>query len=679
MVENPLLRNWSTPHGAIPFDKISFENYEPAIDVTLKKAYDEINAICANEDTPAFDNVIKALEHSGDALDRVLNVFYPLLSANSNESMMKLSLKVSEKLSEFNTFVLLNETLWEKVEYVWEHRLSYNLNAEEKMLLYETYDNFASNGARLKSEGREEFRNIKAELGQLTTLFGQNVQRERNTYEIELDDSDCDGLPETVVAQLKENAVERRSEKPYLMTLEQPLYMAFMKYASNRALREKVYRLYNSCNTAGEFSNVDIVKRVVCLRSRLAKLLGYSTFADMKLRRTMAKTSAAVYRLLDNLAKSYRPKQLKEFDELKAFARQNFNFKEDLKPWDYSYLAHKLKAESYNVDEEELRPYFELSNTIKGVFGLANRLYGISFREASDIPVYHRDVKVYEVIDEDGSYLGILYADFFPRPSKRPGAWMTNFKEQWIDDEGNDSRPHVSIVMNLTKPTSDRPSCLTPTEVETFLHEFGHALHGLFARTKFKSLSGTNVYRDFVELPSQFNENFIRCKEFINSFAEHYITKEKMPEELIDRFLASSRFGAGYACLRQLNFGYLDMIWHNMTDTSDIDLVEIEKRATDGIEMFEPVGGTMISTQFSHIFSGGYAAGYYSYKWSEVLDADAFSVFEKEGYFNKNAAKRFRDNILSQGGTREPEILYAEFKGSEPTTDALLKRDGLMC
>ncbi|MDE7396288.1 MAG: M3 family metallopeptidase, partial [Muribaculum sp.] len=453
-------------------------------------------------------------------------------------------------------------------------------------------------------------------------------------------------------------------------------YMAFMKYSTRGDLREKFYRLYNGRNIKGEYSNLDILAEIADTRRQIANLFGYETYADYALERTMAEKKENVMSLLNQLTEAYIPAQQREFKEIEEFAANLEGHPVSLNAWDYSYYANKLKEAKYSYNEEELRPYFELSNVIKGVFGLATKLYGLQFTENNNIQVYHPDVKAYDVTDSDGKFIGVIYTDFFPRESKRPGAWMTAFREEYEDESGNQVRPHVTIVMNFTQPTDTKPSLLTPYEVSTFLHEFGHALHGLLADTKYASLSGTNVYRDFVELPSQFNENYLRQKEFLDGFATHYITGEPIPQTLVDKIAETSQFGAGYACLRQLSFGLTDMAWHTIT-APVTDPVEFEIKASEKVSMFPTVEGCLFSPQFSHIFSGGYAAGYYSYKWAEVLDADAFSVFEKNGLFDAETAKSFRDNVLSRGGTEHPMTLYKRFRGQEPTIDALLKRDGI--
>lgn len=675
--ENPLFRKFDTVHGTVPFDKISVTDYELAIDRGIKLGLEEVEAICNNRAYPDFDNTIVALENSGKELDRVLNVFYPLMSALSDDEMMAISMRVTPKLSDYSTAISLNPRLWERIKQVYDNRDKFNLDAEDSMLLQRTYDSFARNGALLQGENRETYRKLSSELSELTTIFGQNVLKEMNTYEIWLEKKDLTGLPEGVVEAAAFAARQKGKDGEYLFTLAQPTYMAFMKYSDRRDLREKMYRLYMGRNLKGEYSNVEVMKRIADVRRQIANLLGYKTYADYALKNTMAETPDNVYNLLNQLRDAYRPAQQAEFKEIIDFAsnddRQPIS---DLKPWDYSYYANKLKQAKYDYDEEALRPYFELNNVIQGVFGLATKLYGLTFVENGDIPVYHPEVKAFEVKDKDGSYLGVIYTDFFPRDSKRPGAWMTDFKPQYIDAEGHNSRPHVSIVMNFTKPTETKPSLLTPYEVETFLHEFGHALHGLLADTKYASLSGTNVYRDFVELPSQFNENYLTQKEFLDGFARHYQTDEPIPQNLVDKIIESSQFGAAYQCMRQLNFGLVDMAWHSIEKPVD-DAVAFEVEAGKSVEMFDPVEGTLMSPQFSHIFSGGYAAGYYSYKWAEVLDADAFAKFIENGIFDQKSADDFRKNVLMKGGTEHPAVLYKRFRGQDPTIDALLVRDGI--
>lgn len=676
MADNTLLQDFNTPFGTVPFDSINNSQYEEAIDAGIAKALQGVEAICNQRSVPDFDNTIVALERNGKDLERALSVFFNLLSANSDDEMMEISLRVSPKLSDYSTSIALNERLWQRIKQVYDNRDKFNLSDEDKMLLQTTYDSFALNGANLQGDDRETYRALSAELSELTTKFGQNVLKELNTYEIWLNEEDLAGLPADIVAQAAADASEKGRDGEYLFTLQQPTYVAVLKYSDRPDLRERFYRLYNSRNTKGEYSNMENMKRIAELRRQIANLLGSETFAGHHLKRTMAETPANVYDLLDRLRDAYMPAMKKEMAELIQFASDTEGRPVEIKPWDYSYYANKLKNAKYSYDEEELRPYFPLDNVIDGVFGLATKLYGLSFTPNDSIQVYHPDVKAFEVRNPDGSLVGILYTDFFPRASKRPGAWMTSFREQYIDENGINVRPLVSIVMNFTKPTAEKPSLLTPYEVETFLHEFGHALHGLLADTRYSSLSGTNVYHDFVELPSQFNENYLTEKEFLDGFARHYITGDTIPQELVDKIVRSSQFGAAYACIRQLGFGYTDMAWHDAKQPVD-DAVALERNATEQVKVFEPVDDMIFSPTFSHIFAGGYAAGYYGYKWAEVLDADAFAKFKETGIFDKKTADEFRDNILTRGGTENPAKLYRQFRGQDPSVDALLIRDGI--
>lgn len=676
MADNTLLKEFDTPFGAVPFDSINNSQYEEAIDAGIAKALQGVEAICNQRSIPDFENTIVALERNGEDLNRALSVFFNLLNADSDDEMMEISLRVSPKLSDFSTSIALNERLWQRIKEVYDNKEKFSLNTEQEMLLQKTYDSFALNGANLKGDDRETYRKLSAELSELTTKFGQNVLKELNTYEIWLNKDDLAGLPDGIIAQAAADATAKGREGEYLFTLQQPTYMAFLKYSDRPDLRERFYRLYNSRNTQGEYANIENMKRIAELRRQIANLLGSKTFAEHHLKRTMAETPANVYDLLNRLRDAYMPALKVELDELTAFASEIEGKPITIKPWDYSYYANKLKNAKYAYDEEQLRPYFKLDNVIDGVFGLATKLYGITFTPNDSIQVYHPDVKAFEVRYPDGSLVGILYTDFFPRASKRPGAWMTSFREQYIDENGTNIRPLVSIVMNFTKPTPDKPSLLTPYEVETFLHEFGHALHGLLANTTYASLSGTNVYHDFVELPSQFNENYLTEKEFLDGFARHYLTGETIPQELVDKIIRSAQFGAAYACIRQLGFGYTDMAWHDTTQPID-DAVALERQATQQVKIFEPVDDMIFSPTFSHIFSGGYAAGYYGYKWAEVLDADAFAKFKENGIFDKATADEFLNNVLTRGGTDNPAKLYRQFRGQDPTIDALLIRDGI--
>lgn len=674
--QNPLEAPFATVHQTVPFSKITNADYEPAIDRGIALAQKEIDAITSNPEAPTFDNTIVALERAGADLNRVLNVFYPLLSADADNEMMEISMRVAPKLSDYSTSITLNSALWDRVKTVYNNRAQLNLDAEDAMLLQRTYDSFALSGAELQGADREAYKKLNAELSELTNKFGQNVLKELNTYEIWLTSADLAGLPKGIVDEAAQLAEAKGRKGEFLFTLAQPTYMAFMKYSERPDLRERFYRLYTGRNIKGEYSNVENMKRIAELRRQIAGLLGAKTHAEQSLKRTMAETPENVYKLLDQLRDAYTPAYKREIAELTEFASKLEGKPVTLNAWDYSYYANKLKNEKYSYDEEQIRPYFELDNVIDGVFGLATKLYGLQFTRNESVEGYHADVKAFDVTDADGNFVGVIYTDFFPRETKRPGAWMTGFKDQWVTADGTDERPLVSIVMNFTKPTADTPSLLTPYEVETFLHEFGHALHGLLTRCKYASLSGTNVYRDFVELPSQFNENYLTEKEFLDSFAKHYQTGEKIPQELVDKIIKSSQFGAGYACLRQLGFGYLDMAWHTVTAPID-DAVAFENQAMAGVQLFPPQEGSMTGTTFSHIFSGGYAAGYYSYKWAEVLDADAFAEFKEHGIFDKATADKFRTNILERGGTRHPAELYRAFRGKDATIDALLERDGI--
>lgn len=679
--QNPFFAEFSgTPHGTAPFDKIQKAHYEEAIDRGIELNRAEIDAIVNNPEKPTFANTIKALDKSGADLDRVTGIFFNLTECLSDDEMMEIQMRVIPKVTDFQTSITLNPGLWTRVKTVWDNRANEDLDAEDLRLLEETYQSFARNGALLQGADREKLTQLTNELSQLTNQFGQNVLKELNTYEVWLTKEDLDGLPESSIEAAALAAKEKGREGEYMFTLAQPTYMAFLKYSTRRDLREHFYRLYSGRNLKGEYSNTDIIRKIANTRLAIANLLGYKSFADYKLGHTMAQNPDAVYNLLYRLRDAYRPAQEAEFKEITEFARKSEGPDFNLEPWDYSFWSNKLREAKYSYNEEELRPYFELNNVINGVFGLATKLYGLTFRENPDIPVYHPDAQAFEVLDPNGEYMGVIYTDFFPRDSKRPGAWMTEFKGEWQDEDGKISPSHVSIVMNFTKPTESKPSLLTPYEVETFLHEFGHALHGLFASTKYKSLSGTNVYRDFVELPSQFNENYMTQSRFLNGFARHYQTDETIPEEYVQKIITSSQFGSAYACLRQLNFGLVDMAWHSITEplADDVDIATFENTAGASVAMYEPIADTSLSAQFNHIFSGGYAAGYYSYKWAEVLDADAFKAFAETGdIFSPEMAAKFRDNVLKRGGTVDPGTLYKQFRGKEPSIDALLERDGI--
>lgn len=678
MTQNPFLHTYHTPHQTTPFNLIQLSDYEPAIREGMRIEDEEIKAITDNPEPPTFSNTVLALERAGQLLDRVTTVLFNLMSAETCDEMEAIAEKMMPELSEHSNNISLNEKLFERIKCVYTQRESLNLTPEERRLLEKTYDGFIRNGANLSDADKETFRKLSMELSTLTLRFSQNHLKETNKYELVLtSEAELEGLPESIIEAATHTAKEKGKEG-WIITLQAPSYVPFMKYSSNRNLRKELYMAYNTqCTHRDELDNTDIVKQLVNLRMELAQLLGFTDYADYVLRKRMAENSEHVYQLLNQLLDAYTPTAHKEVAEIEALAQEMEGKDFRLMPWDFSYYAEKLKNKKFNLDEEALRPYFELSKVKEGVFGLATRLYGITFRENKDIPVYHPDVQAYEVFDKDGSYLAVLYTDFHPRAGKRSGAWMTEYKEQWIDENGNNSRPHVSVTMNFTKPTAEKPALLTFSEVTTFLHEFGHALHGMFANTHFQSMSGTNVYWDFVELPSQIMENFAVEKDFLNTFARHYQTNEPIPEELVKRIVDASNFNVAYACLRQVSFGLLDMAWYTRRTAFDGDVKEYEKASWTRAQILPQIDETCMSVQFGHIMSGGYSAGYYSYKWAEVLDADAFSVFKEKGIFNTEVAQSFRDNILSKGGTEHPMTLYKRFRGQEPTIDALLIRNGI--
>ena len=677
--QNPFFENIHTPHGTVPFDRISVEHYAPAIRRGIECQNEEIDAIVRNPQPANFHNTILALEKSGQLLHRVEVVFDNLLSAETNDAMQELAKELMPLLSEHANNITLNERLFERVKTAYEHRNDEPLNAEQRKLTEDTYEGFVRSGANLQGADKEKYRELSRQLSLLTLQFSENNLKETNDYQLVLtDEVQLKGLPQSAIDAAAETAREKQQEG-WVFTLHAPSYVPFLTYAADRDLRKEIYMAYNTkCTHANACNNLDIVKQLVNTRLALAQLLGYKDYATYKLERRMAQNSANVYHLLDQLLEAYKPTAQKEYAEVQALARKEQGADFTLMPWDWSYYSQKLKDRKFSLNDEMLRPYFELENVKKGVFGLATRLYGITFRKNPDIPVYHKDVEAFDVFDKDGSFLAVLYTDFHPREGKRSGAWMTSYKEQWIDEKtGENSRPHVSLVMNFTKPTQDKPALLTFGEVETFLHEFGHSLHGMFANTTYASLSGTNVYWDFVELPSQFMENFAVEKEFLHTFARHYQTGELIPDELVQRIVDSRNFNAAYACLRQVSFGLLDMAWYTRTTPFEGDVMAYEKQSWARAQVLPSVEGTCMSTQFSHIFAGGYSAGYYSYKWAEVLDADAFSLFKQKGIFNREVAESFRENILSKGGTEHPMTLYKRFRGQEPTIDALLIRNGI--
>jgi peptidyl-dipeptidase Dcp len=663
-----------TTYQYIPFDHITEADYEPAMLKGIEEEDQEIDRIVNNPDAPTFENTIEAMERSGQLLEKVTTVFFNLLSAETTDFLDELAQKMSPILSEHSNNIMLNEGLFKRVKVVYDDHASdqfVRLNAEQQMLLTNTYEGFVRHGALLSDEQKAQLRRISAELGVLSLQFSQNKLKDTNDFILHItDEADLEGLPDSAIDLARQTAKEREMEG-YVFTLQAPSYSPFLTYSARRELREKMYKAYNTlCTHANENNNVAIVGKIVNLHREMAQLLGYETYADYALTRRMAEKKENVYQLLNQLIDAYMPTAKEEVEAIRQLHA-------NLQPWDFSYYANKLKEQRFNINSEMLRPYFELSNVKKGVFGLATRLYGITFTPNMDVPVYHPDVEVFDVKDKDGTFLALLYCDFHPRASKKSGAWMTSFKEQWKEPDGTNSRPQVSIVMNLSKATDTKPALLTLGEVETFLHEFGHALHGMFANSTYRSLSGTNVYWDFVELPSQFMENYSIEPAFLNTFATHYETGEPIPQELIDRIIASRNFNVAYACMRQVSFGLLDMAFYTMKEEFNADLFAFEREAWHRAQVLPAVEGTCMTTQFSHIMAGGYSAGYYSYKWAEVLDADAFSLFQANGIFNTTTAQRFRDNILSKGGTEHPMTLYQRFRGQAPTIDALLHRNGI--
>ena len=675
--QNPFLVPYNTPHDTVPFDKIRLEDYEEAFMEGIRRDNEQIDKIINNPEKPTFDNTIVTSDEDKegyyDLLGRVSAVFFNLMSAETNDEMDALAQKLQPILTQHSNDVRLNPRLFERIRQVHLHHR--RLTDEEQRLLDDCYDGFVRSGALLDEQGKERLRKLTEEASMLSLQFSQNLLKENKAFTLHItDEQQLDGLPDTAREAAAQTAKEMGKEG-WVFTLDFPSYSPFMTYSTQRDLRKQMYMERNTvCTHNNSENNIDICKRLVNLRREIAQLLGFKTYADYILKHRMASNVRNVYRLLDDLIDAYRPTAIKERDELIKMAHKDV---EKMMPWDSGFYSHKLQMKRYNLDAEMLRPYFELSKVIEGVFGLANKLYGITFRENKDIPVYHPDVKAYEVFDNDGSYLAVFYADFHPRKGKQGGAWMTEYQGQWITRKGENVRPHVSVVMNLTKPTDEKPALLTLGEVETFLHEFGHSLHGMFANTRFESLSGTNVWWDFVELPSQFMENYAVEKDFLSTFAFHYKTGEPMPDELIRRIKKSRNFMAASGCLRQVSFGLLDMAYYTQRKPFDDDILSFEKKTWKKAIIGTQLPDTCMTVQFSHIMAGGYAAGYYSYKWAEVLDADAFAVFKKHGIFDKLTAQSFRDNILSKGGTEHPMTLYKRFRKGEPTIDALLKRNGI--
>ena len=675
-MKNPLLTESSAPFGAPEFDKIEDAHYLPAFEAAIAEAKAEIDAIVANPDEPTFENTIEAMEYAGETLDRVAGIFYNLMEANTNDAMQETAEQISPMLTEYSMYVSLNNDLFQRVKAVYEKKDELGLEKDQLKILEENYKDFVRGGANLSDEDKALYSKWSEELSLVTLQFSKNVLAATNAYTLHVtDEADLAGLPEFVRTMAAETAAEKGLEG-WAFTLQAPSYSPFMKYSQNRELRKQLWTAYNSRAVGGEFDNSDIVKQIIDLRIKIANILGYETYADFALENRMAKTTPTVNEFVKNLLEPSMKYAKKDVADVLAYAKKNGFEGKVLESWDFSYWSERYQEAEYSLSAEELKPYFQLESCIDAVFGLANRLYGVNFEELNNVPKYHEDVKVYEVTDADGSHLALFYADFFPRASKRGGAWMTEFRGQSIKN-GVERRPFISIVCNFTKPTADTPSLITHDEFTTFLHEFGHALHGIFAEGRYGSLTGTSVARDFVELPSQIMENWTFEPEYLNSFAKHYQTGEPIPAELIEKVVAAKNYLAGYGQVRQLHFGYLDMAWHTLKEVPSMSVLDFETKTLAPYAVMPAVEGTAFSTSFSHIFSGGYSAGYYSYKWAEVLEADAFSLFKEKGIFNTEVSHSFRENILSKGSIEDADVLYRNFRGHDPQPEALMEKLGL--
>ena len=675
-MENPLLKESSAPFGAPEFDKIKNEHYLPAFEAGIAEAKAEIDAIVANQEEPTFENTIEAMEVSGQTLNNVAGIFFNLMEADTNDEMQQIAEKVSPLLTEYSMYVSLNPELFQRVKAVYEKKDELGLAPDQMKLLEDNYKSFVRGGANLSDEDKALYSKWSEELSLITLQFSKNVLAATNAYVLNITDStQLGGLPEFVKTMAAETAAEKGLEG-WAFTLDAPSYSPFLKYSTERELRKEIWTAYNTRAIGGENDNTEIVKKIVDLRIKIANILGYETYADYALEERMAKNKVTVNEFIKNLLEPSMEFAKKDVADVYAFAKKNGFEDSQLQSWDFSYWSEKYQQAEYSLSAEELKPYFQLESCIDAVLGLATRLYGITFKELDNVPVYHPDVKVYEVNDADGRHLALFYADFFPRASKRGGAWMTEFRGQSIRN-GVEYRPFISTVMNFTKPTADAPALITHDELVTFLHEFGHALHGIFAEGRYGSLTGTNVSRDFVELPSQIMENWAFEPEYLNSFAKHYQTGEPIPAELIEKVVAAKNYLAGYAQVRQLHFGYLDMAWHSLTELPAESAVEFEQKVLAPYAVMPAVEGVAFSTSFSHIFSGGYSAGYYSYKWAEVLEADAFSLFKEKGIFNTEVSNSFRKNILSMGGTEDEAVIYRNFRGHDPEPQALMEKLGL--
>ena len=675
-MENPLLTESSAPFGAPEFDKIKNEHYLPAFEAGIAEAKAEIDAIVANKEEPTFENTIEAMEVSGQTLNNVAGIFFNLMEADTDDEMQQIAESVSPMLTEYSMYVSLNNDLFQRVKAVYEKKDELGLAPDQMKLLEDNYKSFVRGGANLSDEDKALYSKWSEELSLTTLQFSKNVLAATNAYVLNITDSTkLGGLPGFVKTMAAETAAEKGLEG-WAFTLDAPSYSPFLKYSTERELRKEIWTAYNTRAIGGENDNTEIVKKIVDLRIKIANILGYETYADYALEERMAKNKVTVNEFIKNLLEPSMEFAKKDVADVLAFAKNNGFEESQLMPWDFSFWSEKYQQAEYSLSAEELKPYFQLESCIDAVFGLATRLYGITFKQLDNVPVYHEDVKVYEVNDADGRHLALFYADFFPRASKRGGAWMTEFRGQSIRD-GVEYRPFISTVMNFTKPTADAPALITHDELTTFLHEFGHALHGIFAEGRYGSLTGTNVSRDFVELPSQIMENWAFEPEYLNSFAKHYQTGEQIPAQLIEKVVAAKNYLAGYGQVRQLHFGYLDMAWHSLTELPAETTVEFEQKTLAPYSVMPSVEGSAFSTSFSHIFSGGYSAGYYSYKWAEVLEADAFSLFKEKGIFNTEVSHSFRENILSKGGAEDEAVIYRNFRGHDPQPEALMKKLGL--
>ena len=675
-MKNPLLTESTAPFGAPEFDKIENEHYLPAFEQGIAEAKAEIDAIVANQEEPTFENTIEAMEYAGQTLSKVASIFYAVMEAHTDETKQQIAEQISPMLTEYSMYVSLNNDLFQRVKAVYEKKDELGLDQDQMTLLEDNYKSFVRGGANLSDEDKAVYSKLSEELSLTTLQFSKNVLAATNAYTLHITDStELGGLPEFVKTMGAETAAEKGLEG-WAFTLDYPSYGPFLKYSTNRELRKQVWMAYNTRAIGGEFDNTEIVKKIIDLRIKIANILGYETYADYSLEERMAKNKKTVDEFVMQLLKPSMEFAKKDVADVLAYAKKN-GFEENvLQPWDFSYWSERYQEAEYSLSAEELKPYFQLESCIDAVFGLATRLYGITFEERNDIPVYHQDVKVYEVKDADGSHLSLFYADFFPRASKRGGAWMTDFRGQSVRD-GVEYRPFVTIVCNFTKPTADAPALITHDELTTFLHEFGHALHGMLAKGRYPSLTGTSVSRDFVELPSQIMENWAFEPEYLNSFAKHYQTGEPIPAELIEKIVAAKNYLAAYGQVRQLHFGYLDMAWHSLKEVPAVGTVEFEQSVLAPWGVLPAAEGAAFSTSFSHIFSGGYSAGYYSYKWAEVLEADAFSLFKEKGIFNTEVADSFRKNILEKGGAEDEAVIYRNFRGHDPQPEALMKKLGL--